>query len=320
MSSDSTTPSAAGKTIDKESERNEEEEIEAPPPGKNSRTPKGLKRKIYNGMIEFDVAQIKDQVVCSLCDGLYREPYTTIKCFHTFCKSCLAAALYSSWNTKNYNCCPRCELYFGRLEELSSIALPDRTLETLIDKVLFPGLAAADENVEFEFYRRRGISRKDGSAEQNLTEEQLSPSRSTSTSDLVTFCLIPEHVAEEENNGCPTDGAAASQQSAALPPLHLPFLETRGSIRIGQLKKYLKNKLNLVLSEREIDDASDDTLDDEDSELEIICNSVPLGNELSVTFVSRTVWMDPAKKLILEYRRANNDGRSLLPRSGSTPR
>jgi RING-type zinc-finger len=105
----------------------------------NTITVDSSKKRVSNGMIEFDVEPIKAQVVCSLCEGLYREPYTTIKCFHTFCKSCLAAALHSSWNTKNYNCCPVCDIYFGRQDNLSSIALPDRTLETLIDKVLFPG-------------------------------------------------------------------------------------------------------------------------------------------------------------------------------------
>jgi Zinc finger, C3HC4 type (RING finger) len=57
------------------------------------------------GMVAFDVDTIKEYVICGLCHGVYREPYTTIKCLHTFCKSCLMIALHAS-QFKNFNMCP----------------------------------------------------------------------------------------------------------------------------------------------------------------------------------------------------------------------
>jgi Zinc finger, C3HC4 type (RING finger) len=58
-----------------------------------------------DGMVAFDVDAIKEYVICGLCHGVYREPYTTIKCLHTFCKSCLMIALHAS-HFKNFNMCP----------------------------------------------------------------------------------------------------------------------------------------------------------------------------------------------------------------------
>jgi hypothetical protein len=150
---------------------------------------KWRKRKVYNGMIECNVDPIRSLILCTLCDGLYREPYTTLKCFHTFCKSCLVTAIRSSYNTPNYNCCPICSTYFGRDDLLTNIALPDRILETLIDKVLFQHLAYQDSMLESEFYSRRGIERKD-----TITGTQPGiPSnvRSTTGSTIDSVALSP---------------------------------------------------------------------------------------------------------------------------------
>ena len=130
---------------------------------RNENIPKRKKRtrRVYNGMIECNVEPIRALLTCTLCEGLYREPYTTLKCFHTFCKSCLITAIRASYNTPQYNCCPICQTYFGRDDIVTSNALPDRVLETLIDKVLFPHLSHQDHLLECEFYRKRNIQRKD---------------------------------------------------------------------------------------------------------------------------------------------------------------
>jgi len=261
-------------------------------------------------LLEFDGESIKDQVVCRLCEGLYREPWTTIKCRHTFCKSCLGAALYSGLNC----CCPTCDTYLGRFEELSSVALPDRVLETLIDKVLFPDLAAIDQDAEDNFYRKRvGIPPKQPEEydEQQLqrlqkskkqrTEDFDDPTQRPASDNLVTFQLIPEN-----SNG-----------RTSLQPLDLPFLRTKGTIRMGQIKKYLKQKMKrndgTTTSEHEaaallvgMHHPENEPVPNEsaDPELEILCLGNELRNELSVTFVQRTVWMDASKHLVLTYRHA----------------
>lgn len=295
-----------------EEQSDEEDQLDISSSHKKSKTIDSEKRKVYNGMIEFDVEPIKKQIICCLCEGLYREPYTTIKCFHTFCKSCLATALSSSWNTKNFNCCPECGLYFGRQDDLTSIALPDRTLETLIDKVLFPELAKADEETEAEFYRKRGISRKDGPGNQSkkqrtAIDSESIPAGASRDGDMVIFQLIPER-SDADNPFIRNGSTTVPHDTDVPPPLDLPFLQTQGSIRMGQLKKYIRIKLNLDHEQRQSQaaggEASHGGLLDEEKELEILCNAVPLGNELSVTFVARTVWMDPINKPTLHYRYA----------------
>lgn len=151
----------------------------------------GIPRRSKARMVEFDVEPIRDQVICRLCEGLYREPYTTIKCFHTFCKSCLATALHSSKYTSRseaFNACPQCRLYLGRSADPASVALPDRTLETLIDKILFPQLAAQDRDAERAHYRRLGIERKELPSDdqqqqrQDADDEDLADDEDRSTS------------------------------------------------------------------------------------------------------------------------------------------
>lgn len=291
-------------------------------------------RRVHNGMIEFDVEPIRSQVVCCLCEGLYREPYTTIKCFHTFCKSCIATALHSSWNTTNYNRCPRCDTYFGGQDVLSSIALPDRTLETLIDKVLFPDLAEADKHTEREFYRKRGIARRESSVlvtdiqslerQPNQQPKKRRLNNTSTEDDKAIFQLVPDRSVAESNVS--NNAKSNVVWHTAPPPLDLPFLQTQGSIRIGQLKKYLTKKLNLVNNQKLSPSRSADSqnsgisqpnkLRNDDTELEILCNSVPLGNELSVTFVSRTVWMDPTNELTLKYRYKKNHEYVAVPSTG----
>jgi Zinc finger, C3HC4 type (RING finger) len=269
------------------------------------------------GTIQLDVAMIESQVVCTLCEGLFREPYTTIKCFHTFCKSCLATALHSTWKRRNYNCCPTCGEYLGGDALLSSLALPDRTLETLIDKVLFREIAQQDRQAEAAFYASQGIERKqqfmspsegllsssDHEKKRRLAYEISRPRSKRgpvlSSGPVITFQLAPHHddgaktgkdVGKEQE-----EEAAAQQQPAGEvpPPLRLPFLQTQGCIVMGQLKKYLKRKLGIV-----------------GREFDILCNSLPLGNDYSVTFVHRTIWTSEEEKLKLTYRFAV-DGASI---------
>ena len=230
--------------------------------------------KVVDGISEFHVPTIRQHVVCGLCRGIYREPMTTIKCQHTFCKSCLTIALHSAWHTRLHNSCPTCHTYLGRSSELTSIAIPDRTLEALIDKVLFPEIAAADARAEANFYRQRGMARKELASTPAAASEAAKRFQNRrnhrSMPPRVVFQLLP---ANED-----------------LSALHHPWLQVACTIRMRQLKKLVRN---LLLGGGE----------GEDDGIEICCNDVPLGDELSVQFVQRSVWMGKADEpLQLTYR------------------
>ena len=39
--------------------------------------------------IDFPLTAIKDHLICPLCQGYFRDPYTVADCLHSFCRSCL---------------------------------------------------------------------------------------------------------------------------------------------------------------------------------------------------------------------------------------
>ena len=274
-----------------------------------------------------------------MCNGIFREPYTVhkdySKCFHTFCKSCLHKRL----SNNEYNC-PVCDTYLGT--DPAKAALPDRTLQTIIDKVLFPDMAAKDDEAEELFYQKRGISKKplpgtddhdddededdDMSSPANAvlayhnekrrrqqdkaTKEKESKKRqrvSDSTEQRVAsevlFYLKPDLPISQ------TQRSTRNQQySKSLPALDLPVLQTVGTVRIGQLKKYLAKQLPpppAATSDADTTIVWSHIQHQPLSSVEILCHDVPLGNELSVTFVLKTVWVDEGTKpLALTYRLA----------------
>jgi hypothetical protein len=278
--------------------------------------------KITNGISEFSLEPLQDMLACQLCTGYFREPYTITKCLHTFCKSCL----FFTIGRGHYNC-PTCETYMGK--DIAKFSLPDRTMEYLIDKVLFPKLVTEDDEHERLFYQKRGIPLKqeymedyeDDSVTYEQEHEQVEVEaddegqrkrRKHADSDdegqrkrrkhadslgHVKFTLIP-HVCEPKS-------------SLSMPPLERPHIETQGRIRIGQLKTYIQQQLHVASSSNRESTGTDTKpgngnihVNVEKTPLDILCNGVPLGNELSVNFILRTVWMDTTKSLTLAYQYA----------------
>ena len=41
---------------------------------------------ISNGILDFPLSSIHSLLVCSLCSGYFKDPYTITECCHTFCK------------------------------------------------------------------------------------------------------------------------------------------------------------------------------------------------------------------------------------------
>jgi len=233
--------------------------------------------KLINGIVDFSLDPLTDTLSCRLCQGYFRDPYTVTKCLHTFCKSCL----FYTASRGHYNC-PTCDIYLGK--DASKFSLPDRTLEYLIDKILFPELVVEDAEHERQFYRKRGIQLKPQLAveDSGKPEGRCKRSKSSRNGGQVSFTMVP------------VDAAAA----LSMPPLERPNLETDGAIRIGQLKKYLQEQL---LAGQQTNGHTTSAT----SSIDVLCNGVPLGNELSVDFVWRTVWMEDDEPLTLSYRYAS---------------
>jgi polycomb group RING finger protein 3 len=245
--------------------------------------------KIINGMTDFSLEPLQDMLACQLCKGYFREPYTITKCLHTFCKSCLFFTIGRS----HYNC-PTCDTYLGK--DVTKFSLPDRTMEYLIDKVLFPELVKEDDEQERQFYGKRGIALKhefrevyeddvETGEEDEAQEGQQKRHKGSDSQGCVTFNLIPQ--------------VCDPKSSFSMPPLERSHIETQARIRIGQLKTYIRQQLLSSSSDR-----GDMSADIDKTTIDILCNGVPLGNELSVNFILRTVWMDSSNPLTLTYRYA----------------
>mmetsp|Transcript_47235 Transcript_47235/g.143027 ORF Transcript_47235/g.143027 Transcript_47235/m.143027 type:complete len:80 (-) Transcript_47235:586-825(-) len=72
-----------------------------------------------------------------------------------------------------------------------------------------------------------------------------------------------------------------------MPPMKLPKLRASGRLKVSNLKRYIIGKLQIQASPASV---------------EICCNGDPLGDELSLTFINRTRWIDPTEEVQLTYR------------------
>lgn len=213
--------------------------------------------------IEFSVDRIQSQLTCCLCRGFFRDPFTTAKCHHTFCRGCLGI----SFRVGNYDC-PSCQTYLGT--DIEKAGALDHVLNDLMDKILFPQLAHEDRKRENDFYLRRGIDTKLASpARADPTSTQRPKKRLRSYSSKIMVELIPD-------------------PKTTIPPLEHPLIYSENTLRIGQIKKYLTHQF---------ESANKPT----PHKWQISCHETPLGDELNLVFVLRTVWREPVKMLQLVY-------------------
>merc|ERR1719491_558134 len=104
------------------------------------------------GWLDFPAKNLQAHLICSLCGGYFREPYTVVDCLHTFCRVCLSMNLM-----KDTQECPTCHTRIG--PDTSKEIVADRALEEIINKI-FPELKKKEEEDERNFYARRGIGLK----------------------------------------------------------------------------------------------------------------------------------------------------------------
>lgn len=248
---------------------------------------------VSTSVVKFCIPTINPHLVCPLCNGYFRDPYTITECLHTFCKSCLFFAFQTGFRQ-----CPTCKTDLS--PDPFRLVLQDRTLSTLVHKI-FPYLDVQDSIDEREFYDRRGIKRKpefrdsntetkakaessgiyDNNSKSKETKNPIS-APSLEAGDEINFTLTPETNAEE-------------YRGKAIPSLEKPLLRTSGRLKIAQLKKYLLKKLKM-----------DDVV--ASNAVQIFCNGDRLGDELSLTFVFRTRWLHPNEEMTLSYKIVEDEG------------
>jgi hypothetical protein len=130
----------------------------------------------------------------------------------------------------------------------------------LVDKVLFANVKDRDDMEEKAFYSKRGIPRKPEFESDDKTADKAGPI--ASTNDEIEFFFEP-------------DEEAVSQHK--LPRLERPHIRVSGRVRIIQLKKYLLGQLGKP--EKVL------------RRIELKCRNEIVGNDHSLRFTQRTIWM-----------------------------
>ena len=243
---------------------------------------------LTGGTIDMPLGPVSARLSCPLCHGYFREPYTIAECLHTFCKRCLLLTF-----AKGSKDCPTCHVNLA--PDPYRECLVDRTLESIVDK-LFPELKGADEEAEKEFYEKRGIKlkrqfrevassddegegREEGTraAKRRKRKQAESVSPTQPKRNEMNFRLLPDDTVDADHS---------------LPRLDMTSIRASDHLKISQIKKYLMMKLHLA-----------DRRGIPASAIEICCNGGTVGDELSLTFIERTRWMQAGKEMVLTYRK-----------------
>lgn len=111
---------------------------------------------LKEGTITFETCAVHENLICTLCNGLYRDPMTISECLHTFCKTCIIFA----FRDLGFVSCPKCNVALG--PDPFKAILFDRTVQELVDS-LFPDLKEEDEREERVYWDAisKGYSYKD---------------------------------------------------------------------------------------------------------------------------------------------------------------
>ena len=117
--------------------------------------------RVEGNSIEFPLSNVRPHLICSLCDGYFRDPCTVVECLHSFCRSCLILF----FRRQGKICCPTCNTRLGPhpfdtgISTESKEVIPDHTLHQVVQKI-FPEMKAKMEEEEVKFYAERGIQLK----------------------------------------------------------------------------------------------------------------------------------------------------------------
>ncbi|KAL7453628.1 hypothetical protein ACHAWC_005281 [Mediolabrus comicus] len=103
---------------------------------------------------------------------------------------------------------------------------------------------------------------------------------------------------------------SSKHHDGTLPALKNPILRTSGKLKISSLKKYLVQQLDMKGVGKDTTSNNSSSNDKKMIQsIEILCNGYPMGNELNLTFIYRTMWLVtmPDEVLTLTYRLGSED-------------
>ena len=163
--------------------------------------------------VSFQARDMNSHLVCSLCQGYYRDAHTVPNCL--FCKVCILQYLTTGNST-----CPVCLADLG--PHPMKIILHDRTLQMSVDKI-FP--------VSGEPPRAPPDDPLGGQKPSLLTN--LPPA----------LAVVPSEADAKINFKVEPD--ADQEPSHVLGPLPKPYLRTPGTLKIADLRRYLSKKLRI---------------------------------------------------------------------------
>ncbi len=260
---------------------------------------------IQSDRVEFSLSNVTANLTCQLCGGYYRDCHTIVDCLHSFCRSCLILFFEKKGHVENKNvtprlCCPTCDIEVGphpfrRHTSISTVQiLPDRTLQEVVDKI-FPRFKVQERDNEKKFYAEKNIKLK--------AEYQLLQNSDASDRKVQPGGASKTSLAASSSNAMVTAAATFMNDNTIelilqpednLPALTHPQLRTSGKLKIISLKKYILQRMNYERKQKS---------------LEVLCNGHPMGNELNLTFIYRTMWLfaTPDETLTLTYRLGGNN-------------
>jgi len=141
---------------------------------------------IDGGMINFPISPMHTHLICRLCNGYFRDPYTIPECLHTFCKSCLFLGFQ-----QGIHHCPECKTSLS--PDPYKEVLSDRTMQELVNKI-FPSLKKNNDIEENIFYSKLGIKMK-----KEYREESANMSKSTRNAKIhINSNSIPEVITQDD--------------------------------------------------------------------------------------------------------------------------
>eukprot|EP01082_Thalassiosira_pseudonana_P000320 g126.t1 g126 contig1:300827-302255(-) len=261
---------------DEQSTNSKEEPID-----KEARPSSIILRTAGASFVDFPVSNLRDHLICSLCKGYFRDPYTVADCLHSFCRSCLIAQF-----TVGRHRCPTCDISLE--PDPFREVLADRTLQEVVEKV-FPWMQTKEEQDEKEFYASRGIKLKP----EYVVESSRSPDEKgwgggeAAPDGKSSQTVVPTQESMSDMLDLQLEPDESAPDAQSMPPLRNPTLRTSGRLKIVSVKKYLLQRLGLKNAKTSI---------------EVLCNGDPMGNELSLIFILRTRWLSPNNVLTLKYR------------------
>eukprot|EP01083_Nonionella_stella_P175250 609825_1 len=155
--------------------------------------------------ISFNARTLNQFLVCTICNGYYRNAHTVNTCLHSFCYECIIDHFYRPHNRV---CCPICRDPIPA-NPLKNVVRADPVLQNIVDKV-FPRSESVEETEESK------------SATQSSHDAALKMERNPKREIVFEF----RHEPREKSSTSPDQ------------PSH-PFIRTQYSVCVKTLKKYL---------------------------------------------------------------------------------